>query len=102
MEITDQTLDKIVDLAKLHLEQEEREILKGEIETILEFMGKLQELDTNGIEPLIHLSETENPMRTDVKYSPSTNIETLPHTIKKQNETFFKVPKVVKKGKESF
>ena len=64
--IDDATMDNVELLAKLTLEPEEREKVRGEMEQILNYVEKLNELDTEDVEPLYHVFPSENVFREDV------------------------------------
>lgn len=71
MDITDKTVEELAHLARLQFEGEEKERIKKDLSKILTFMEKLNELDTEGVEPLIYLSEEINVMRRKEKKKPS-------------------------------
>jgi aspartyl-tRNA(Asn)/glutamyl-tRNA(Gln) amidotransferase subunit C len=60
------------------------------------FVDKLNELDTSGVEPLLHISDSENIMRDDIVNQEITREEALKNAFMKDDQ-FFKVPKVIKK-----
>ena len=94
MHITDELLKKIAKLAKLKLDGEERENLKQDFQKMLDFVDKLQEVDTEGIEPLIHITEEFNHLREDEPESPLPKEEVLKNA-PNQDGTYFRVPKVL-------
>ena len=63
--IDDEMLDHICILAKLELKPEEREAARSGMEKMLDHMDKLNELDTEGIEPLVQVIEMQNVFRED-------------------------------------
>lgn len=96
MQITDELLDHLARLSKLSFQEDEKQAVKGEIQRMLEFVDKLQELDTSGVEPLIHMTEEVNQVRDDKPVLQLTPEEVLKNA-PKQDGNFFRVPKVVKK-----
>lgn len=58
--ITDETIEQVGILAKLELSDEERECAKKDMEEMLSYMDKLNELDTEGIEPMSHIFPMRN------------------------------------------
>ena len=67
MKIDETTLDKIAELARLDVSNPaEREQLLGDMQRVIDFVEKLNEIDTKGVEPLIHLSEEQDVLREDV------------------------------------
>ncbi len=102
MEITDKTVDELAHLARLQFEGVEKERIKKDLNRILGFMEKLNELDTEGVEPLIYLSEEINVMRYDESRQTITQKQALKNAPKRDSD-YFKVPKVLKnpaEGKE--
>lgn len=95
MEITDKTVDELAHLARLQFEGEEKERIKKDLNRILGFMEKLNELDTEGVEPLIHLSEELNVLRNDEARQTITQQQALKNAPQHDSD-YFKVPKVLK------
>ena len=65
MAVTAQDVRRVAELARLEFAPEEEEKLVTELNTILEYMEKLNELDTDGIEPTSHLAPVTNALRED-------------------------------------
>jgi aspartyl-tRNA(Asn)/glutamyl-tRNA(Gln) amidotransferase subunit C len=65
MKITAETVLELCDLARLRLEPEEAERMRRDLERILEYVEKLNELDTEGVPPTSHVVEIVTPMRSD-------------------------------------
>ena len=95
MRIDDALLDRLSTLAKLRFEGEEREKIKADMERMLEFVDTLSEVDTEGVEPLIHMTDEVNRLRPDVVESTTTQEEALKNAPSKDSY-YFKVPKVIK------
>ena len=66
MVITDETIEYVGILAKLELSDEEKEQSKKDLSDMLDYVGKLNELDTAGVEPMSHTFPISNVMREDV------------------------------------
>lgn len=66
MQITDDTIEYVGILAKLELSDEEKERAKKDMTEMLEYVGKLNELDTSTVEPMSHTFPVSNVMREDV------------------------------------
>ena len=66
MQITDDTIEYVGILAKLELSEEEKERAKKDMTEMLEYVGKLNELDTSAVEPMSHTFPVSNVMREDV------------------------------------
>ena len=95
MEVTDIMIDKLAHLARLKFNDAEKLEIKTDLQRMIVFVEKLNELDLDGVEPLLHISEEVNVLRDDeVKGSVSCN-EALKNA-PAHDEQFFKVPKVIK------
>lgn len=94
MEITNDIIDRLAELAKLRFEQDEKEALKGDLQKILKFVEQLNELDTDGVEPLIHMSEELNRLRADEVKGMLSQEKALGNAPLKDSD-YFKVPKVI-------
>ena len=97
MEVNDALLDKLADLARLYIEPAEREGLKKDLQRMISFVEKLQELDTSGTEPLLQMSGSVNVLRDDVVQGSVSRAEALKNA-PDTDGVFFKVPKVIKKS----
>lgn len=64
--ISDETIEYVGILAKLELSEEEKEQAKKDMGSMLEYIDKLKELDTQGVEPMSHIFQTQNVFREDV------------------------------------
>ncbi|MBR4515107.1 MAG: Asp-tRNA(Asn)/Glu-tRNA(Gln) amidotransferase subunit GatC [Lachnospiraceae bacterium] len=65
MVITDETIEYVGILAKLELSDDEKEQSKKDLSDMLDYVGKLNELDTSGVEPMSHTFPISNVMRED-------------------------------------
>jgi aspartyl-tRNA(Asn)/glutamyl-tRNA(Gln) amidotransferase subunit C len=96
MEVTPALIDKLSNLARLTIKPQEKESLRSDLQQMIGFIEKLNELDTSGTEPLMHLTDEINVLRNDeVKGSVSTEEALKNATLK--TDSFFMVPKVIKK-----
>ncbi len=64
--IDDKTMEYVGVLAQLELSEEEKQQAKGDMESMLRYMDQMNQLDTNGIEPMSHFFSTSNCFREDV------------------------------------
>ncbi len=96
MEVNIELIDKLSKLARLEIKPEEKDRLLNDMQQMIGFIEKLQELDTTGIEPLVHLTEEINQLREDEVKGSVSRAEALQNAALK-NDTFFMVPKVIKK-----
>ena len=65
MDISDELVDKLADLAKLDFNGEEKEKIKADLGQITAFFEQLNKVDTEGLEPLIFMSDAVNVLRED-------------------------------------
>ena len=96
MKVTEEIIDHIAHLARLEFEGESKAQIKADLENIISFMDKLQEVDTENIEPLIFMSEEVNRLREDVAKVTLTQEDVL-HNAPKKDSDYFRIPKVLKK-----
>lgn len=97
MKINDALFDKLAHLSMLEFKQDEKEEMKIELEKMFTFIEKLNELDTTGVEPLLHMSENEDIFRKDEVKDQISKEDAFKNAPLHDNE-FFKVPKVIKKS----
>jgi aspartyl-tRNA(Asn)/glutamyl-tRNA(Gln) amidotransferase subunit C len=96
MTIDKETVDKIAHLARLELAEDEKVKLMGDMGKILDFMAKLNEIDTTGIEPLVYMTDEINVLREDVVKQEITHEEALQNA-PKHDRNYFLVAKVIEK-----
>ena len=96
MDINDETIDKLSDLAKLEFIGEEREGIKTDLSRILSYFEKLSELNTDDVEPLIFMTDEVNILREDISQIDITKNEALKNAPAKDSD-YFRVPKVIEK-----
>ena len=95
MAVTVKDVEEVAALARLSFTDEEKRKLTVQLIRILEYMEKLNELDTSNVEPLSHVVERTNVFREDVT-KPSAPVEDVLKNAPARTEKFFKVPKVIK------
>ncbi|MEJ8818197.1 Asp-tRNA(Asn)/Glu-tRNA(Gln) amidotransferase subunit GatC [Lacibacter sp. H407] len=96
MEVNHALIDKLSLLARLEIKPDEKDKLRDDLQQMIGFIEKLQELDTTGIEPLMHLTEEINVLRPD-EVKGSVSREEALQNAQLKNNSFFMVPKVIKK-----
>ena len=96
MEVNDALVDKLAKLSMLHFDEAEKASIKKDLERMISFVEKLNELDTSGVAPLLHLSENINVLREDEVKGSISREEGLRNAAL-HDQQFFKVPKVIKK-----
>ncbi len=97
MKIDNATVDKIAHLARLEFENEAKEQIKKDMNNMLGFIEKLNELDTSNVEPLIYMSDEVNVLREDNVKHEITQDEAL-RNAPNHDSDYFKVPKVIEKA----
>jgi len=96
MKIDDNTIDQLAHLSRLEFKDEDRESIKKDLERILDFVNQLQEVDTEGVEPLIYLSDRVNNLREDSVKTSITHEEALKNAPDADSD-YFRIPKVIRK-----
>jgi aspartyl-tRNA(Asn)/glutamyl-tRNA(Gln) amidotransferase subunit C len=94
MAVTKKDVEKIAELARLKFTEEELENFTPQMNEILSYMDKLNELDTENVEPLSHPVEQTNVFRED-EMKPSITTEEALKNAPSKDEHHFKVPKVI-------
>lgn len=95
MEVNDAMIEYLSELACLEFNAEEKAGIKKDLQRMISFVEKLQELDTTGIEPLLHMNEEMNVLREDNVSGSVTQEEALKNAPSSDGK-YFKVPKVIK------
>jgi len=97
------TLDQVTHVAKLsRLELSEAQLahLAPQLESILQYVAKIGEVDVSGVEPMAHALPLRNVMRDDV-VEPSLPLEKVLMNAPETDGPFFKVPKIIGGGEDS-
>ncbi|XPV75372.1 MAG: Asp-tRNA(Asn)/Glu-tRNA(Gln) amidotransferase subunit GatC [Desulfovibrio sp.] len=94
MKLTKDDVAKIATLARLDLSDEKQELFAGQLESILQYMDKLNEVDTEGVEPMYSPVDQVSVMREDVVVKEYTREEVLSNAPEGDGE-FFIVPRIV-------
>ncbi len=94
MTITTKTVDEIAFLARLEFNTQAKESIVNDMNKMLAFVDKLNEVNTNGIAPLIYMTNVHDVLRADVACTTLTQKEALLNAPKKDSD-YFKVPKVI-------
>ena len=96
MTVNDALIEKLAHLSRLEIQPEEKEGLKAELEKMIGFIDKLNELDTTGVEPLLHMTSNRDVFREDVVEGQISKEDAFKNA-PAHDKDFFKVPKVIKK-----
>jgi len=96
MKIDNELVDRLSELSKLEFDEQGKEGLKKDLQKILNLVEKLGEIDVEGVEPLIYMTDEKNILRKDVVKDTVTKDEALLNAPQRDSD-YFKVPKVIKK-----
>jgi aspartyl-tRNA(Asn)/glutamyl-tRNA(Gln) amidotransferase subunit C len=94
MSVTLKDVEYIATLAKLRFNEDQKEKMTRELNTILHYVEKLNECDTSQVEPLANMNDRTNVLRPDQVIESIPNEDALKNAPDSQ-ERFFKVPKVI-------
>lgn len=94
MSVTKKDVEHIAELARLKFNDDELNNFTDQLNEILTYVEKLNELDTGNVRPLSHPVEGENVFREDL-VKPSVKREEALKNAPESSEEFFKVPKVI-------
>ncbi len=94
MPVTKKDVEKIAQLARLKFNDQELDSFTDDMNRILSYVDKLNELDTESVEPLSHPNEGSNVFRDDELKKSIPTDEALKNA-PDRNDKFFKVPKVI-------
>jgi aspartyl-tRNA(Asn)/glutamyl-tRNA(Gln) amidotransferase subunit C len=96
MEVNDKLVEKVAHLARLKFDDSEKEAIKKDLQRMIEFADKLNELNLDNVEPMLHMSDEVNVFRDDEVNGSISREEALLNAPEHDGK-FFKVPKVIKK-----
>ncbi len=88
------TVEEVAHLARLEFNEEGKTEILNDMNRMLAFVDKLNEMDTTNIEPLIYMTDERNIMREDESKQTLNQKEALKNAPKKDSD-YFKVPKVI-------
>ena len=94
MKITRDEVEKVALLARLELTEDEKDIFTGQMDAILAYVDKLNELDTSDVIPTSHAVPMENAFRDD-EARPSIGVDNALANAPERAEGFYRVPKVI-------
>tara|TARA_Y200000002_G_scaffold379675_1_gene389472 strand:+ start:724 stop:1011 length:288 start_codon:yes stop_codon:yes gene_type:complete len=94
VKINHKVISKLARLSKLKFNEDEMKLISNDLSKMLEFINQLQDLDTEGIDPLIHVNEEINNWREDQVQGMISQEEALSNSPVKDG-TYFKLPKVL-------
>lgn len=94
MKISRKEIEHIATLARLYLSEEEKDLYGAQLSSILDYMEKLNELDTEDIEPTSHVLPLSNVMREDIPGHSISREEALMNA-PDHTDKFYRVPKII-------
>jgi aspartyl-tRNA(Asn)/glutamyl-tRNA(Gln) amidotransferase subunit C len=96
MEVNKQLVDRIAALSKLEFDDTTKEAIRQDLERMIGFVDKLNEVNTDNVEPLIYVNDDVNVLRDDIVKQVITKEEALSNAPTKDSD-YIKVPKVIAK-----
>ncbi len=94
MKITREEVEHVAHLARLNLNQHELETMTEQLDTLLSYVAKLDELDTENIKPTTHAFSISNAFRGDIVQDSLSRKEALANS-PEQNGEYFIVPRIL-------
>lgn len=88
------SVEYISKLARLSVSEKEREAFSAQLQGILSYMEKLNELDTKDVEPTSHVVSLSNVMRDDVQRDSISREDALANA-PDRTDKFYRVPKII-------
>ena len=95
MTIDKQLISRLEHLARLELSEEERTGILKDLNNILQMVEKMNEVNTDDVEPLVYINEATNVWRED-EIKGQVSREAALKNAPDKNDKFFKVPKMIK------
>ena len=94
MAISKEEVEHVAKLARLLVSEEEKDVLTRQLSGILTYVGKLNEINTEGVEPLSHVIDIKNVFRED-KTRESLSQDLALSNAPEKRDGFFRVPKII-------
>ena len=94
MKITMAEVEHVARLARLELNEQEKEKMRAQLDSILSYIDKLNELDTSGVEPTSHVLPLTNVFRED-EVRPSLSQEEALANAPDRHDLLFRVPRIL-------
>lgn len=92
--LTREAVERVAHLSRLEFTEEELTEQFAQLQSIIEMMDSLSEIDTEGVAPLNHVMDIENVFREDTVYE-SMGAEKVLANAPEENGNMFQVPKIV-------
>ena len=94
MKITTEEVRHISKLSRLNITEEETEVMRGQLDSILTYVDKLNQLDTRDVNPMSHVIPLQNVFRDDVEKGSLPREKALANAPEK-SDGCFRVPKII-------
>ena len=95
MEVNDALVENLCKLACLEFDAAGKQEIKKDLQKMIGFVEKLDELDLRGVEPLLNMGEETNVLRDDIPEKPLSRQDALKNA-PNADELYFRVPQVVR------
>jgi aspartyl-tRNA(Asn)/glutamyl-tRNA(Gln) amidotransferase subunit C len=96
MEVNEELVSHLANLSRLHFSEDEKKEIREDLQRMISFVEKLNRLDTEGLDPVLHMSSEINCLRKD-EVKGSVTVEEALGNAKDSYGHFFTVPKVIRK-----
>ena len=96
MKVDDKMVEHLAHLSRLEFDDASKEKMKFDFEKMLDFVTKLEKVDTEGVDPLVYISRETNVLREDKVKGMVSQKEALQNAPKKDTD-YIRIPKVIKK-----
>ncbi|MBZ5859239.1 Asp-tRNA(Asn)/Glu-tRNA(Gln) amidotransferase subunit GatC [Flavihumibacter profundi] len=96
MELTKEIIDQLANLARLEFKEADTIQIKDDLAKMISFVEKLQEIDTEGVEPMLHMTDQMDVVRNDELKGSMDRVDAIALAPDADSQYFF-VPKVIKK-----
>jgi aspartyl-tRNA(Asn)/glutamyl-tRNA(Gln) amidotransferase subunit C len=97
MSVDRKTVDRIAELSRLEFNEEEKVEITDDMNKMIAFVDQLEEIETEGVDPLIYMLDEQTPLRKDEVIQKITQKQALKNAPLKDSD-FIKVPKVIERN----
>lgn len=87
-------IDHVALLARVELSDDEKKLFSGQVGRIIDYIDKLNEVDTSDVEPTAHILPMKNVFRED-RLRPSLPLEKALQNAPERDNTFYRVPRII-------
>ena len=94
MKISEERVEQLAKLARLKFEGADKDQIREDLDKILDMCESLKQVDTEGVQPLIYMTETQTELREDKVVQEISKDQALKNAPKADSD-FFRVPKVI-------